>query len=213
MSNTFKHKDKGKYHNKVLKYNDVCDSTKNMWDRHNSDISEDKQELFKIKNKIAKKELKIELKNMEQYKTIHQNKQDLNQFFSESIVEKMKPLQLLNNLKQELFTLDRFTPLNNSEMLEDIDGEYVLISSVLNLFSANKNKITEFKSINKFNIIGKGTVFLVTLQSEENLIGKTVLIDNENYEVRGVEQHAVQGHYGVYKIGQEVGLLVRKIEE
>jgi hypothetical protein len=46
MSNTYKHKDKGKYHNKVLKYNDVCEATKNMWDRRNSDISEDKQNIL-----------------------------------------------------------------------------------------------------------------------------------------------------------------------
>ena len=43
-------------------------------------------------------------------------------------------------LQEEIFTLERFTPLSNSEMLEDIEGEYVLFSSVLNLFSAKKNK-------------------------------------------------------------------------
>lgn len=88
LSNTFKHKDKGKYHNKIIKYNDVCDSTKNMWDRHNSDISEDKQELFKIKSKIAEKELKQQIKTneynfkeMDITKTVHENKQELNKFF------------------------------------------------------------------------------------------------------------------------------------
>lgn len=64
MSNTFKHKDKGKFHNRVLKYNEVCDSTKNMWDRHNSEYSEDKERRLQIKEKIAEKELKIELKEM-----------------------------------------------------------------------------------------------------------------------------------------------------
>lgn len=41
---------------------------------------------------------------------------------------------------KEINNLDRFTPLNNSEMLEDLQGEYVLISSVLNLFTPKNEK-------------------------------------------------------------------------
>lgn len=70
MGKNFKHVDKGKYRNKVLKYDDVCDSTKNMFERHNSDISEDKQELFRIKNKIAEKELKEEIRIIETFENI-----------------------------------------------------------------------------------------------------------------------------------------------
>ena len=41
----------------------------------------------------------------------------------------------------DIYNLDRFTPLNNGQMLEDTYGEYVLFSSVLNLFAAKKVKI------------------------------------------------------------------------
>jgi hypothetical protein len=91
MSNTYKHKDKGKYQNKVLKYNDVCDATKNMWDRHNSDISKDKQKIFKIKSKIAEKELKTKLKTTEaiqEYKTIDWYRYYDNLNIEESILKK-----------------------------------------------------------------------------------------------------------------------------
>ena len=97
--------------------------------------------------------IKLGIKN---FKTLHENKQDLEQFYS---AEKLKQKEHLNRIialqesviksyeKTEdkailkINSLDRFTPLSNSEMLEDIEGEYVLFSSVLNLFSAqNKNK-------------------------------------------------------------------------
>lgn len=58
MSNTYKHKDKGKFHNKVIKYDEVCSSTKNMFDRYNSDFGEYKGRQLQIKEKIAEKELK-----------------------------------------------------------------------------------------------------------------------------------------------------------
>lgn len=64
MSNTYRHKDKGKFHNKVLNYNEVCESTKNMWDRHNSEYGEDKERQLQIKEKIAEKELKTEIKEI-----------------------------------------------------------------------------------------------------------------------------------------------------
>jgi hypothetical protein len=61
MSNTFKHKDKGKFKNRVIKYSEVCESTKMMFDRHNSEYPEDKQRQLGIKEKIAEKELKAEI--------------------------------------------------------------------------------------------------------------------------------------------------------
>lgn len=64
MSNTYRHKDKGKFHNKALKYDEVCESTKNMWDRHNSEYGEDKERQLQIKEKIAEKELKTEIKEI-----------------------------------------------------------------------------------------------------------------------------------------------------
>jgi hypothetical protein len=64
VSNTYKHKDKGKFYNKVIKYDDVCESTKNMWDRYNSDFGEDKERQLQIKEKIAEKELRAEVDNI-----------------------------------------------------------------------------------------------------------------------------------------------------
>ena len=89
--------------------------------------------------KIAEKELKTEIKDIENYRTIHENKNDLEQFYSKPIVEKIQVPQLINNLQTGLYKLDRFTILPNGETLEDLDGEYVLFYSVLNLF-APKNK-------------------------------------------------------------------------
>ncbi len=63
MSKTWKHKDKAKFKNKILKYSDICDSTKYMFERHNSDISEDKENFFRVQEKILKNELKLELKS------------------------------------------------------------------------------------------------------------------------------------------------------
>lgn len=62
MSNTHKHKDQGKFRNKILKADEVCESTKQMWDRHNSDFGEDKERQLQIKEKIAEKEMIQEIK-------------------------------------------------------------------------------------------------------------------------------------------------------
>lgn len=59
--------------------------------------------------------------------------------------------QKIKDMEIDIYNLDRFTPLSNGEMLEDTYGEYVLFSSVLNLFSA-KNKIkTEINLKNLHN--------------------------------------------------------------
>lgn len=62
MSNTKKHKDQGKFHNDVLKADEVCESTKLMWDRHNNDFGEFRKRKKDKQDKIAKKELKEQLK-------------------------------------------------------------------------------------------------------------------------------------------------------
>lgn len=62
MSNTKKHKDQGKFHNDVLKADEVCDSTKLMWDRHNNDFGEFRKRKKDKQDKIAEKELKEQLK-------------------------------------------------------------------------------------------------------------------------------------------------------
>ena len=88
---------------------------------------------------------------MEKYKTVHDNKKDLEQFYDitlkpckkgcvcEARCKNKYSIHFLeksdDNKKEQLESLPRFTPLSNSEMLEDIEGEYVLFSSVLNLFS------------------------------------------------------------------------------
>ena len=40
MSDTKKHKDQGKFHSGVLDSTEVCESTKQMWNRHNGDRGE-----------------------------------------------------------------------------------------------------------------------------------------------------------------------------
>ena len=93
--------------------------------------------------------IKLGIKN---FKTLHENKQDLEQFYDitlkpckkgcvcEARCKNKSSTHFLekseDNKKEQLESLLRFTPLSNSEMLEDIEGEYVLFSSVLNLFSA-----------------------------------------------------------------------------
>ena len=71
---------------------------------------------------------------MEKFKTLHENKNDLEQFYSKSTLEDIK-----SKVEPLIYTLDRVTILENKELIEDLDGEYVLFSSVLNLF-APKNK-------------------------------------------------------------------------
>jgi hypothetical protein len=64
MSNTKKHKDKGKFNNGLLKNNEVCDSLTNMWDRHNNDLGEFRKAKKILKDKILEKEMKTEIKNL-----------------------------------------------------------------------------------------------------------------------------------------------------
>lgn len=65
--------------------------------------------------------------------------------------------------------------------------------------------MVEFKSINKLYIIGRGQIIIVKSQSDENIVGKIVIIDEDEYKVRGVE---VQGHLAE---GKDIALLVSKI--
>jgi hypothetical protein len=64
MSNTKKHKDKGKFNNGLLKNNEVCDSLANMWDRHNNDLGEFRKAKKVLKDKILEKEMKTEIENI-----------------------------------------------------------------------------------------------------------------------------------------------------
>lgn len=61
MSDTKKHKDQGKFHNKILDAEEVCESTKRMWDRHNNDFGEFRKRKKDIQDKIAEKEFKKDL--------------------------------------------------------------------------------------------------------------------------------------------------------
>ena len=108
---------------------------------------------------------------MEKFKTLHENKNDLEQFWifntgsidgkiltpeellgnqitkdefyknikKEKLIRENQAKKYLRIETKEVYNLDRFTVLPNGETLEDLDGEYVLFSSVLNLF-APKNK-------------------------------------------------------------------------
>ena len=118
------------------------------------------------RDKIAEKQLKTETKDMENYWTIHESKNDLEQFWifdagsidgriltpeellgnqitkkefyknreEEKLIRENQGKEYLRTEKKDIYSLDRFTLLSNGSMLEDLDGEYVLFSSVLNLF-------------------------------------------------------------------------------
>ena len=66
---------------------------------------------------------------MDKYKTIHETKNEIEQFYKPS-----------SNPNDAVSNLDRFTNLTSGEMLEDLGGEYVLFSDVIKavsiLFSA-----------------------------------------------------------------------------
>lgn len=64
MSNTFKHKGQGKFKNTDTPLNKIDKSTQLMWDRHNSDYGEDKERQLYIKEKIAEKEMKEEIRTV-----------------------------------------------------------------------------------------------------------------------------------------------------
>lgn len=67
----------------------------------------------------------------------------------------------------------------------------------------------------KFNITGRGDVFIISLKenhlstkrSDMKLLGTKVIIDDVEYEVRGVEAHAHGDDY----LGEDIGLLVKQL--
>lgn len=59
MSNTFKHKDKGKFNNELLE--ELPRDLKNMFDRHNNDWGEFRKAKKDLIDKIAEKELKTQI--------------------------------------------------------------------------------------------------------------------------------------------------------
>ena len=65
MSDTRKYKDQGKFHNKILKADEVCESTKQMWDRHNGDRGEFRKAKKDLEEKIAEKEMNEEVRTVE----------------------------------------------------------------------------------------------------------------------------------------------------
>lgn len=74
MSNTFIHKNKGKFNNGLL--DEIPRDLENMWDRSNNDLGELRKAKKDLKDKIAEKEFKTEI--METYKTINENKVTIN---------------------------------------------------------------------------------------------------------------------------------------
>lgn len=61
MSNTFKHKNKGKFNNSLL--DELPKQLKSMFDRHNNDWGEFRKTKKDLEDKIAEKELKEQIKN------------------------------------------------------------------------------------------------------------------------------------------------------
>jgi hypothetical protein len=75
-----------------------------------------------------------------------------------------------------------------------------------------KNTMLEFKSLGKFTIAGRGSVFVVENDRErkedfEDLYPR-VKIDGKEYKVRGVESRGMTQ----YK-GDELGLLISEVED
>lgn len=64
----------------------------------------------------------------------------------------------------------------------------------------------EFKSIEKHTITGRGDVYIVVAQSDENLAGKNCTIDGFYFIIKGVES------MGKVKAGDKIGLLVRQLD-
>jgi len=95
----------------------------------------DKRELI---NKIAKKELKKEIEAMEKFKTAKQLEAETNigNLVKDKYSAKKFEYKEEDFYKKLLFNLDRFTQLENKEIIEDLDGEYVLFSDVLKLFNS-----------------------------------------------------------------------------
>jgi hypothetical protein len=93
-------------------------------------------------------------------------------------------------------------------LVRNIPNDMELGGAVRQLFSREKRTNTlEFKSIDKHHITGRGEVIIVKLQSDKSIVGETVIIDGEEYKVRGIEA------LGYLKAGKNVGLLVSKIGE
>lgn len=61
MSNTFKHKDKGKFNNGLLE--ELPRDLENMFDRHNNEWGEFRKAKKDLIDKIAEKELKNQIKD------------------------------------------------------------------------------------------------------------------------------------------------------
>ena len=61
MGKTYKHKDQAKFKNGIIPYEEVCQSTKDMGDRHNSERGEFSAIKKQITEKILDKELPKQL--------------------------------------------------------------------------------------------------------------------------------------------------------
>ena len=61
MSDTFRHKNKGKFNNRLLE--ELPRDLENMFDRHNNDWGEFRKAKKDLKEKIADKELKNQIKD------------------------------------------------------------------------------------------------------------------------------------------------------
>lgn len=85
---------------------------------------------------------------MKKYLTIHQNKSELEQFYSTEKFE-YKEQDYVNKI---VYNLDRFTHLENGEILEDLDGEYVLFSDVLKVVSILFSTKTDLEKVTNLTL-------------------------------------------------------------
>jgi hypothetical protein len=113
---------------------------------------------------------------MKEYKTIHENKNKIEEFYKPS------------SIKDNIYNLDRFSLLNNGEILEDLDGEYVLFNDLIkttqcdkkckckilpkNLYKEIENN-SESSNYNKQQIYNKLRL-LVNTQTNDMLLGESV---------------------------------------
>jgi len=73
-----------------------------------------------------------------------------------------------------------------------------------------KETMVEYKSLDSFYMVGRGTVFLVKNDKDRDsfsdMVGNSVLIDGCEYKIKGVEYHTSMN---ALNKGSKIGLLVK----
>ena len=213
MSNTNLHKDKGKFNNGLLE--EIPRNLQNYFDRSNWDIDEfralKKNKTEKILDKEMKEEIRIVLKSenidfdipeqeeilkqimgreqiMEKYKTIHESRNDLEQFYKIGFDLDLS-VRALNSIKQtNIKTTDELLNLTDLEMkalgfgnkticeINDIKNNATLFPKVetrTSIIAEFKNKILQLDKYDNYN-------------GEDNACFITTTVDGEYVKIEDV---------------------------